>query len=284
MDVSTEDQVASLNLEEAVQAELNKSTPEGTPEDKLPNETNLISAQEELARAQGWKPLEEFEGDKSEWVPPEVFIIKGKLFKTIHGQKQEIRGLRKAVDDMASLLQKAKEQAIKTTKDELRSAKAQALSDNDHVKVVQLDEQMAELKEKEVELREASAATEAVDNQYTEYYKTWVVDNKWYLDNKDMRSDADLYGQSYLNSNPGADPEDVFSYVAKKIKREYMIDAPAANNKTRVSAVVGARTSSSPDVQNKKLGIKSLSAEEREVALNFARLGIMSVDDYIKNK
>ena len=179
-----EAQALEINLEEAVQAELAKSTPSGTPEGEAPSDKNLVSAQEELARAQGWKPLEEFEGDTGEWVPPEVFIMKGRLFKTIHGQKQEIKGLRKAVDDMASLLKQAKEQAIKTTRDELRQAKAQALSDQDHNKVVQIDEQMLDLKQKETELKEETAVAEAASNQYTEYYKEWVVDNKWYLDNK----------------------------------------------------------------------------------------------------
>lgn len=282
-----EHQLAGINLEDAVQAELAKSTPEGTADDKAPNEGNLTSAQEELARAQGWKPLAEFDGDEAEWVPPEVFIMKGRLFKTIHGQKQEIKGLRKAVDDMASLLKQAKEQAIKTTRDELRQAKAQALSDQDHNKVVQIDEQMLELKQKETELKEETAVAEAAGNQYAEYYKEWVSGNNWYLANRDMRADADMYGQSYLNSNPSADPDEVFRYVEKKIKKEYadeFVQKSEETGRSKVGAVVNSRTTTTPDSSTKKLSIKSLSAEEREVALNFARLGIMSVEDYIKNK
>ena len=282
-----ESQLEGINLEDAVQAELAKSTPEGTADDKVPNEGNLASAQEELARAQGWKPLAEFDGDKAEWVPPEVFIMKGRLFKTIHGQKQEIKGLRKAVDDMASLLKQAKQQAIKTTREELRQAKAQALSDQDHNKVVQIDEQMLDLKQKETELKEETAVAEAAGNQYAEYYKEWVGDNKWYLQNKDMRADADMYGQSYLNSNPSADPDEVFKYVEKKIRKEYaeeFVQKSEETGRNKVSAVVNSRTTTTPDPSTKKLSIKSLSAEEREVALNFARLGIMSVEDYIKNK
>lgn len=282
-----EHQLAGINLEDAVQAELAKSTPEGTADDKAPNEGNLASAQEELARAQGWKPLAEFDGDKAEWVPPEVFIMKGRLFKTIHGQKQEIKGLRKAVDDMASLLKQAKEQAIKTTRDELRQAKAQALSDQDHNKVVQIDEQMLELKQKETELKEETAVAEAAGNQYAEYYKEWVGGNNWYLANRDMRADADMYGQSYLNSNPSADPDEVFRYVEKKIKKEYadeFMQKSEETGRSKVGAVVNSRTTTTPDPSTKKLSIKSLSSEEREVALNFARLGIMSVEDYIKNK
>lgn len=262
-------------------------------QNKLPEEADLAKAQEDLARAQGWKPREEFEGNKEEWVPPEVFILKGKFFKTIHGQKQEIKSLRKAVDDMASLLKQAKEQAIKTTRDELRQAKAQALSDQDHNKVVQIDEQMAELKQKENELKNDTSENAAADNPYTEYYKGWVEDNGWYLANKDMRADADMYGQSYLKSNPGADPEDVFKYVERKIKKEYPnsfsseagADDTAAAPRTRASSVVSSKSTTAPaESVNKKPSIKSLTPEEREVALNFARLGVMSIEDYIKNK
>ena len=74
--------------------------------DKPPDEkkdSNLST--EEQARAMGWRPKEEFEGEPDDWVKAEVFLSRTELFKRIHKLNQTNRWLRKQVDNLKQQLQ-----------------------------------------------------------------------------------------------------------------------------------------------------------------------------------
>src|SRR3990172_4739307 len=56
---------------------------------------------EASARAQGWKPKEEFTGDPALWVDAKEFVGRAPLFDKIKTQSKDLKEIRKTVDAMA---------------------------------------------------------------------------------------------------------------------------------------------------------------------------------------
>lgn len=258
---------------------------------------------EELARVQGWQPLESFEGDPAEWVSAEAFVERGRLYKILHKKNQEVQrthgeveSLRKAVLDMKELLGKAQEHALRQEREDIKASKIQALRDGDIEKVVELDDSLKRVDTKEQELKlkveaekkqletaEVDSSTEAGDRavEFNSRFKQWVTDNAWYTSDGEMRADADLFGQRYFASNPEASPDEVFKYVDKKIRANYpeKFKIVTSNNPD----VLPRRTTTAAGrVKSDKVDVRILTAEQREVAENFERMNVMSVEDYAK--
>lgn len=57
----------------------------------------VVQTVENTAREQGWKPLEEFDGDKSKWVSAETFVAKGELIYKIESLGKKLKDADKAI-------------------------------------------------------------------------------------------------------------------------------------------------------------------------------------------
>lgn len=255
---------------------------------------------EDVARAQGWRPAEEFTGDPADWVSAETFVERGRLLKVIHKKNQEsvkyqdeMEKMKKAVFDMKDMLNKAQEHALKQARDEVRAEKIAALKAGEMERAVSLDEELDKLDKKEEEYRikaekekqEFETPVTNTDNKqdpFSDYYKTWVVGNDWYLRDKAMKARADMYGRNYVESNPDAEPEDVFKFVDEWMHKDYP-DKFKQQDTTRSPDVISRNvTTGSRQQPSNKVDIRKLTAEQREVAENFAQLGVMSVEEFAK--
>lgn len=251
---------------------------------------------EDVARSQGWVPADEFSGDPSEWVSAETFVERGRLFKVIHKKNQEnaryqaeLDTMKKAVFDMKDMLNKAQEHALVRAREEVKAEKVAALRAGEMEKVVSLDEELQKLDSKEKEYKEKlekeKEAFKPVDNkedEFANYYKTWVPDNGWYLDNKDMRADADMYGRNYVASNPDATPEDTFKYVNDKIRRDYPEKFQPHDTRRGGDVIPRKTTTVNRERDSNKVDIKKLTPEQLEVATRFQELGVMTIEEAAK--
>ena len=134
-----------------------------------------LSPGEEKARGDGWRPQDEYEGaDSQEWFDWPEFNRRSELFGKINalGKSNTVQGakvdeLTRALKEMGEHNAKLAEVYRKNKMDELKSQKKQALEESDHDQVVELDEQMSELKEAkapEVQVEETpQIAPEIVD-------------------------------------------------------------------------------------------------------------------------
>jgi hypothetical protein len=58
---------------------------------------------DEAARAQGWVPQDEWDGDPTQWRDAQVFLERGEYFKTMGTQRKQIDKLNAMVEKMASI-------------------------------------------------------------------------------------------------------------------------------------------------------------------------------------
>lgn len=233
----------------------------------------VVQTVENTAREQGWKPLEEFDGDKSKWVSAETFVAKGELIYKIESLGKKLKDADKAIKMLTEHHQKVKESEFQRAVQYLKTQKKQAYEAGDVDKIIEIDEKIAEVKE----TQKAQIADEAkVEPVVHPSFQKWQDENKWYTTDTEMRADADAFGNAYAANNPDKTPEEVLDYVSKKVKRLYK-DKFENPNRSKASAVEGG--GNRQETSNESF---ALSEDEKRVMNTFIRTGIMTKEDYIK--
>lgn len=233
----------------------------------------LEVSQESIAREQGWRPKEEWEGDASKWVSAETFLAKGELITKIESLGKKLKDSEKAIKMLTDHNQKIKEKEFHRAVEYLKNQKKQAYEAGDVDKIIEIDDQIAEVKEKQ---KTIITETKQTENQSAPEFIAWTQANTWYGTDPEMTSDADAFGNAYAANNPNKSPEEVLAYVSNKIKKIYKekFENPA---RTKASAVEsGGRR------QESKEDSVELTEVERRAMNTFIRMGLMTKEEYIK--
>lgn len=226
------------------------------------------SEAEEQARAAGWRPKEEYQGDPEKWVDAGEFVRRGQLFDKINHQHREIRELRKAVEGLVDHNRKIEETTKTRLIAELKAAKKMALDEGDTAAAVEIDERIYDAK---IELKEAKSQTTAQAAQEIDpAYWDFTQGNPWYTKDRAMTAFADQLGMELAQQ--GVPLAKVYETVAKEVRKEFA-------HKFQRSAAP-ASVESSDAGKGKTTSKFQPSAEERSMAKMFARMGIMKEDEY----
>lgn len=244
-----------------------------TPQTKEP------STIEKRALEMGWRPKEEFDGDEEDFIDATEFVRRKPLFEKIDSVGKELRETRKALKALQEHHARVKEAEFKHALEQLRKEKKDALENGDADRLIEIDEQIADAKVRQVqeekELRQEAAAPHP-------NFISWVQKNTWYKEDAELKVLADQVGAAYAVANPDVAPDKVLDYVEKRIKRLYP-DKFRNPNKDRPTAVE-VRTST-PAIKSKEDDDSNypLTDDERKVMMSFVRQGIMTKSDYIKD-
>lgn len=267
--------MAEMNVDLQDQEEL--------PKDADKKEEQEASDIEQRAREQGWRPKEEFEGDKSRWVSAETFIAKGELIDRIESIGKELKNTKKAMAMLQDHHKQVKEAEFTRAVNFLKQQKKQAYESGDIDKIIDIDEQIATVKEtqtKQTEILQKQSGDSEEGATHPEF-TTWVSENRWYNNDGEMRELADSIGIAHAKSNPNKTPQEVLEYVAKKIRATYP-EKFTNQNRTRPSTVEGGQSNATQN-QNSSKGVDiNMSEEEIKVMNTFVRQGIMSKEEYMK--
>lgn len=143
---------------------------------------------EDRAARMGWKPADNFRGDKSRWVDAATFVKQGEeslpilreRLKTLERTNVQLAADTKAVREMNDkVYQRALEQARKETKAEIE----RATEAGDPKAAVAASERLAETERQAAEHKAASRADPEFDN--------WTSQNAWYQD-QELRTEAEV--------------------------------------------------------------------------------------------
>lgn len=230
-----------------------------------------VDSYEETARAQGWKPESEFEGDKAKWRPAKEFVERGELFSKIDTMGKELKETRKAMKMLQEHHSKVKQTEYNNALNELKALQKRHLEEGNSDGYLETTELLTDLK--------AEQKAREVVNQNTAptpdpRFVSWAEENKWYQKDQELREYADTIGLGYAQRNPGLDPEQVLEYVTAQVKSRYK-DKFVNPNRTKPSSVEGA---SAPAASK---GSIDLTDDEKRVMNTFVRQGIMSKDEYL---
>jgi len=227
-------------------------------------EGNEYTETEQQAIDAGWNP-EGAEG--KQFLTAEEFMGRQPLYDDIRSLKKQLRKTQDGIEAMKKMQDGIRTREREKTMAELKAAKRDALEDQDYDAVMAIDDKIATEK----------ASKDEPDN---EAFESWVDDNEWYHQDKEMRKYADLIGTGYVAQNEGLPPEKVFEYVEQEVKARF---ASKFQNPKRAEATLAEparRGRAAPAGGRHKAS--ELSEDDRQIMRTIVRSGAMSEADYLK--
>lgn len=233
------------------------------------------SSAEQRALEMGWRPKEEFDGDEDSFIDAKEFVRRKPLFDKIEYQSRELKEVKKALRFLQDHHEKVKETEFTRAVNALKAAKKQAFEEGNADLIVELDEQLDDVKAAQQAFKVTEQQAKVGDAIHPNFV-SWVENNSWYAQDTELRSFADASGLAYAKANPSLSPEDVLKYVTKRVKTAF---PEKFRNPLRDKQNIVEGSSSAP--KGKKTDNYELSEEEERTMKTFVRQGIMTKESYI---
>ena len=241
---------------------------------------------EDVARQQGWKPQEEWEGDPEGWVDAKTFNQRGEYMERIKSQSSLIKKLEKKLSTVESTMntlaehhRKVKETERAKALEELKAMKVDALDMGDHSKVAEIDDQILDIKQ---------AAKDEVKPKEPEVHpavEAWVEENSWYKTDPILRGAADGLVRDIVEKNPSlqGNVEEVLAQATERLKEEF--PNKFGRKQVRSAVLEGGNGDgvSTPRTTTNKYTARHLNTEQRKIAERFVRQGaVKSLEEYAR--
>lgn len=191
---------------------------------------------EEQARALGWKPESEFDGNPGKWTDAEQFLEmhsknNGALRKALAAQAKDLESLKKQMAGMDSAHKKIFEMQIKKQKDEfdqqvafLKAQKREALRSGEHETAADIDEQLDGLRERGPELPDLPDNTPKANNidwRKNPVMVDWATRNPWFTKDKELTAFAGGTGQALRANNPDMDFAELLDETTRLVRKAF---------------------------------------------------------------
>lgn len=229
---------------------------------------------EKEAMAQGWVPEDEYDGDPDRFVSAKEFIQRGEFFRKIDSQNREIREQRKQIEHLAQLSKQSFEAGIKKAMADLKQAKKEAFAEGDADRLIEIEEQMDNLRDQQTQIQAQKAQqVQAVAQEIHPELQAFINRNSWYESDPIMRGAADVLGTQLAQQ--GLSPTEVLREVETRIRKEFSHKFHNPNRE-RAGAVEGGaairRAAKNDDVQ--------LTPLEKRMMKQFVDQGVMTEKEY----
>lgn len=252
------------------------------------NETSSEPSQSEVkARRLGWLPQEEFKGDPEQWRDADAFLKRGeeihgflkadldRLHGTITQRDREIVEMRQAMEEFRKFHNETEARAYKRAIEELKALKAQAVEEGNGNKVVEIDDQLSQLKEAQ---HKKETIPEPKTEQVNQEYLDWLPENRWYADDLELQQLADDFGEVIKKRQPNLVGKAFLNEVTKRVKEA----APDKfENPARKNTAVGTNSDSRPAGGKRKKGYNDLPSEAKAACDKMVKQKLLTVDEYL---
>lgn len=253
------------------------------------------------ARMFGWVPREEFRGSDEEWVDADVFVKRGKeinpilrknnelLMKKLDEKAKEIDSIKASVEEFKKFQKEAfdrKQAEYEVQIADLKAKKREAIAEGNGDLVVDIDDQIDEIKEAQREAKEEAKKkpeepAKTADIPEDPSLQQWLGRNQWFGQDTEMTDVANGLGASVRRQFPHLSGQAFLDKLDEKIA-EYF-PHKVLGNKARGSAV-----DSSGDVRggsgNGKKTYDNLPADAKAACDRFIKNGwIKNKQEYLDN-
>jgi hypothetical protein len=221
------------------------------------SEGNQDRDYESEAQSHGWVPQDQWKGPSERWVDAKTFIQRGeeyypfvqaKLKKEIGALKSELTEVKSVSQQFREFSEKAIERERRekeTLLTQLEASRAQAITDGDGTKAVQIEKQIRQV-EKETP---AQAKTEPPE------VTAWKSANAWYGTDMELSAVADGLSDVVARENPGLKgkafldklTERVQSVVPHKFQNSRREESLTGDNQRKTTAKKGRAYEDLPD-------------------------------------
>jgi hypothetical protein len=252
-------------------------------------ETSNVNPAVERAMNDGWRPIEEWDGPKDQWVDYGEFNFRGELMSriseqssVIHSLKAEKDEIKTALAQLAEMQDKIAENEYKKIMNSLRREKVEAIEEGDGERVAVLDEQIDDLKEARSASKAETSTKPPEQESAPEVHpeiEAWISkpENSWYNTDPLLHGAANSLAAKIAKENPSYSPATVLREMEREIKKEM------PHKFRRGSNVTGGDQNHRPDSGGRKRSLKDLNTTEQEAGKRFVKLGVFKhIDEYIQ--
>jgi hypothetical protein len=227
---------------------------------EAPETTSQVSI-EDIARANGWKPEEEWKGDppRDGFKSAAEFVQDGfKIQQTQHDKidrlQEQLSGINKRMEEMSAGEAKRLHKALESQKERLLAERQEAVEVGDTAKFTQVDE---ELRRTEQELNEVAPQT--TQDPFVAGEQEFKQKNEWFEKDRAMTAFAFSIAGGLRNAYPDITPDEYYAEIESAVKEQF--PNKFVNPRRADGATVEG---SSPKPNTKSKGFNSLPAEAKE--------------------
>lgn len=261
---------------------------------EIADDTKASPDIEARARAQGWRPKEEFKGDASKWKDAETFVQVADQFMPVaiqqnrtlsdklHQTTEQLQGVTKQLDEMRQTFNDYREFASRGEKRAYDKALKDLMAQRDvavqHADVETfkaVDAEIAQLQEsgKPVEVKPATekpAAAAAVPVVVPEI-TAWIDENPWFNRDTELTEYAKAQDQYIGKTKPGLSWKQRLAMVKERTMKEFpdKFDNPRQEGANSVASPSGG----APRRQTNKKSYENLPPEAKAACDKFVRDG-----------
>ena len=223
----------------------------------------------EKAKASGWRPKDEFEGDPDQWVDAGEFVRRKPLFDQLHELKKQNKRLEENSKQLAEFAANASKRAREQAIAEIEAQKKQAFEAGDYQAFAEADKQQKQIEQAQ---QPVQPQTPEIPPEVQDFAKR---NERWFEKDADMTEFAIDRARYYRER--GIDFGGALQKAEQDVRRFYA-DKFVNPNKDKPAAVV----SENGDKRSAgKLTYNDLSREERSVWQSLKNH--MTFDEFIKD-
>lgn len=216
---------------------------------------------EDIARANGWKPEEEWKGDppRDGFKSAAEFVQDGfKIQQTQHDKidrlQEQLTGINKRMEEMSAGEAKRLHKALESQKARLMAERQEAVETGDTARFSELDE---ELRQTEQELQQTEQV--ASDDPFVAGEKDFTAKNDWFQKDRAMTAFAFSIASGLRNAYPDIPPEEYYAEIETAVKEQF---PHKFGNQRRAEGAAVEGASNKPNTKAK--GFNALPAEAKE--------------------
>ena len=239
---------------------------DGTGQDELPE----MSAMEQKAYDQGWRPQEDFTGPEDHWKTAKEYVKDGEWLSRLKEVNQRADRLEKDFETRLENTNKLNEARRKSEIADLKKQQREAVEmadstqyDNAQVKIDELEKQPEPVQ----------------TNQKDPDVAAWEAKNDWINDTKDERTIvAQGIFHNYAQQNKNATAQETLDHLDKRIKELY----PTAVNPRREQPNTTETGKKPAQRKGKELTMSDLTQDEKREYEMHGQLMFKSEKDFLR--
>lgn len=240
-----------------------------TPEVKEPTAVEL------KAMEQGWRPLDEWDGEPEDFVEAKEYVARKPLFDKISQTSKALKESNKALEAFKNHYAKVRKTEYERALETLRTKRDQAIEESDSRQARAIEGEIKTL-ENEAAENQRLAQIQLVQEAPAEHpeFVSWKSRNQWYESTLSMKAWADVEGARLAST--GLQPVEVLKQLEKAVKKEFphKFTNPNKQNAPDVDSSRGNTKGSTKSRED------SLTAQERDIMNTLVRGGHITKEKY----
>ena len=238
--------------------------------------------QEQRAMEQGWNP--DWEGDPDQKRTAREFLDRGELLGKIKSQSSELKQIKQTLDGLSAHNKSVYTAGYEKALTDLRAAKAEAVTNSDGARVVQLDDAIDQTRKAIADLKAQPVATQP-QGQSQEFID-FQENSSWYGTDKKMKSWAHGEAIEFAKTHNDATEKQVYDYLSKEVRKEYperfqRKGPPNPDGEGRSTG--GNNTPSASGSKAFDTLMSQLPEEAVRVAKDFVKRGLITKEKYVED-